>query len=158
MSNFLADQGMRKITESRGLYHRLTLMVAPSGSGKTQALQRISRELRVPLLNVNLELSRRMLDLPRRQLGPKVDALLGDIIRSLSDDTVLLDNLEILFDASLQLEPLRLLQGLSRSHTIAAGWNGSVENNCITYAVPGHAEYRRYPIRDFLAVSLPKEE
>jgi hypothetical protein len=66
---------------------------------------------------------------------------------------VLLDNIEILFDVSLKQDPLRLLQGLSRHKTIIAAWNGASESGYITYAVPDHREYHRYPVRDFLVAS-----
>ena len=67
MAEPLADQVMRKIGEARELYHRLILMVGPAGSGKTSALQEVSASTSAPLVNVNLELSRRMLDLTERQ-------------------------------------------------------------------------------------------
>jgi len=66
---------------------------------------------------------------------------------------VLLDNIEILFDVHLKQDPLRLLQGLSRNRTVVAAWNGSIVDGHMTYAVPDHPEYRRYPIRDFLVAS-----
>ena len=57
---------------------------------------------------------------------------------------VLLDNIEILFDAALKQDPLRLLQGVSRNRTIVAAWNGTLENRYLTYASPEHPEHRRY--------------
>jgi hypothetical protein len=66
---------------------------------------------------------------------------------------VLLDNIEILFDVSLMLDPLRLLQGLSRNKTVVAAWSGSVEGKHMVYATPDHAEYKRYPLLDFLVVN-----
>ena len=66
---------------------------------------------------------------------------------------ILLDNIEVIFDISLQQDPLRLLQGLSRNKTVVAAWNGTIVEDSLTYAAPGHPEYRRYPMRDFLVVS-----
>jgi hypothetical protein len=65
---------------------------------------------------------------------------------------------------------------LSRNKTIVAAWNGEIRTESrglrtesssdidlalstqsstryLTYAVPDHPEYRRYPIRDFLVAS-----
>ncbi len=47
------------------------------------------------------------------------------MIAAVPGDVVLLDNLEILFDTALEVEPLRLLQVSSRNRTIVASWNGS---------------------------------
>jgi len=149
----LADQILRKLDHLADLYHRLLLVLAPAGTGKTGALQDVSKRLGAPLINVNLELSRRMLELTERQRALHLPRLLGEIVDALPSDLVLLDNIEILFDTKLQQDPLRLLQGLSRNKTVVAAWSGAVVDDHMTYAVPDHPEYRRYPIRDFLIVS-----
>lgn len=153
MEGPLADRVLRKIGEARELYHRLVLIVGPAGSGKTSALQEVSASTYAPLINVNLELSRRMLDLTGRGRALQLARLLGEIMDEAAGDVVLLDNLEILFDVRLKHDPLRLLQGLSRNKTVVAAWNGSIMDGHITYAVPDHPEYHRYPIRDFLVAS-----
>ena len=162
MAKPLVDQVLQKIGEARELYHRLILLVGPAGSGKTKALQEVSASTFAPLINVNLELSRRMLDLTERQRTLQLPRLLGEIVGEATGDLpaaaqaglVLLDNIEILFDVHLKQDPLRLLQGLSRDKTVVAAWNGSIVDDHLTYAISDHPEYRRYPIRDFLVVSL----
>jgi hypothetical protein len=153
MAEPLADQIMRKIKQAAELYHRLMLVVAPAGAGKTTALLDIQDRTGTPLVNVNLELSRRMLDLTERQRTLQLPRLFQDLAGKSEGETILLDNIEILFDVHLKQDPLRLLQGLSRNKTVVAAWNGSLVDGHLTYAVPDHPEYRRYPIRDFLVVS-----
>ena len=137
MAEPLADQVLRKISEVCSLYYRLILVVGPAGSGKTSALQEVSASTSAPLVNVNLELSRRMLDLTERQRALHLPRLLAEIVGEATGDLpaaslaaqaglVLLDNIEILFDVHLKQDPLRLLQGLSRNKTIVAAWNGEV--------------------------------
>jgi hypothetical protein len=111
-----------------------------------------TRQAGAPLVNVNLELSCRMLDLTERQRALQLPRLLGEIV-SETGELVLLDNIEILFDVRLKQDPMRLLQGLSRNKTVVAAWNGSIVDGHMTYAVPDHPEYRRYPIHDFLVAS-----
>jgi len=154
MTEPLADQVMRKIDQAGELYHRLMVVVAPAGAGKTTALQDVHERTGAPLINVNLELSRRMLDLTERQRALQLPRLLGEIVNKAEGDLVLLDNIEILFDVSLQQDPLRLLQGLSRNKTVVVAWNGTLDNKHMTYAAPDHPEYRRYPVHDFLVASL----
>ncbi|GIX46035.1 MAG: ATPase AAA [Candidatus Tectimicrobiota bacterium] len=145
MTEPLADQVLQKLGEARALYYRLLLVVALAGSGKTSALQAVSALTSAPLLNVNLELSRRMLDLPERRRALQLPRLLQD--------------------------PLRLLQKISRYKTIVAAWPGEVVDpdvacgredtrrttpdagRYLTYAAADHPEDRRYPIRDVLVVS-----
>ncbi len=147
----LADQIMRKIDQAAELYYRLILVIAPSGAGKTTALQDVRGRTGAILINVNLEISRLMLEMTKRQRTLQLPRLLQDISLKSKGEVILFDNIEILFDIELQQDPLRLLQGLSRNKTVIASWSGSVANNFLTYATPEHPEYRRYPLNDFLA-------
>ncbi len=91
MAEPLADQIIRKISQAAELYHRLLLVVAPAGAGKTAALHAVRDRSGALLVNVNLE--------------------------------------------------------LSRNQTVVAAWNGTIVDYSLTYAVPDHPEYRRYPMR-----------
>jgi ABC-type uncharacterized transport system ATPase component len=125
-------------------YFRLVLVVGAPGSGKTAALQSVAQDLRCQLVNVNLELCKRMLDLTRGQRSRQIERLLKDVIAAVSGEVVLLDNLEILFDTSLEVDPLRLLQVSSRNRTIVASWNGNFQDARLTYAEPGHHEFIQF--------------
>ena len=138
MAESLADQILGKIVNISELYHRLMIVAAPTGAGKTKTLQEVHQRTSAPLINVNLELSRRMLDLTERQRSLQLPRLLAEMIDEIKENTILLDNIEILFDVALKQDPLRLLQGLSRNKTIIASWNGSIDKDYLTYAVHGH--------------------
>src|SRR5947208_14191170 len=153
MAEPLYNQIMLQLEQAAGLYYRLMLVVAPRGAGKTVALQEVAARTGVLVINVNLELSQRMLELTERQRSLRVPRLLEEITGQSDRELIMLDNLEILFKVSLKLDPLRLLQGLARHRTVVAAWNGSIEDDYMTYAVPGHPEYRRYLVRDFLVAS-----
>lgn len=152
MAEPLADQVIEKIGQAAFLYHRLILLVTPPGEGKTSVLQDVHKRTQAPLINVNLELSRLMLDLTERNRVLQLPGLLSNILDSFSGDVALLDNVELLFDVSLKQDPLRLFQGLSRNRTVVAAFSGSIEGEHIVYAAPDHPEYKRYPIKDLLVV------
>ena len=149
----LADKIMRKIKQLDELYHRLLLVIAPSGTGKTTALQDVRDRTGAPLVNVNLELSRLMLDFTQRQRALQLPRLLREIVDKDEGKMTLLDNIELLFDVGLKQDPLRLLQGLSRNKTVVASWNGAIIDVFLTYAEPAHPEFNQYPVHDFLITS-----
>jgi len=168
MAEPLADQIIRQVKQAAELYHRLLLVVAPAGAGKTTALRDVRDRSGVHLVNINLELSRQMLELTERQRALQLPRLLREIVGNgggemiLLDnievgngggEMILLDNIEVIFDVGLKQDPLRLLQGLSRNKTVVAAWNGTIVEDSLTYAAPDHPEYRRYPMRDFLVAS-----
>lgn len=153
MSEILSDQIIRKLKHLNDLYHRLLLVVAPAGGGKTIAVQEVAKRVDAPLINFNLVLSKKMLELTERQRTLKLPGLLNEIIKTTDNDTILLDNIEILFDANLKQDPLRLLQSISRNRKVISSWNGIIDHDRLTYAVPGHPEYRKYNIKDILVAS-----
>jgi hypothetical protein len=153
----LAERIVERIGQAAELYYRLVMLVVPAGSGKTAALRDVHERMAAPLVNVNLELSRRMLDLTERQRALQLSRLLAEIVGASATDVVLLDNIEVLFDISLKQDPLRLLQGLSRNKTVVAAWSGSIDREYMVYATPDHSEYRRYPLRDLLVVDGNRE-
>ncbi|OIP89442.1 MAG: AAA family ATPase, partial [Syntrophobacteraceae bacterium CG2_30_61_12] len=138
MAEPLADRVIKRIGQAAELYHRLVMLVAPAGAGKTAALQDVHERTAAPLVNVNLELSRRMLDLTERQRALQLPRLLSEIVSASAAEVILLDNVEFLFDVSLKQDPLRLLQGLSRNKTVVAAWSGTIDGEHMVYATPDH--------------------
>ncbi len=162
MTESFAGQVMRKTSRAAELYHRLVILAAPPGAGKTAALRDVQKRTGAPLVNVNLELSLRMLELTGRQRALQLPRLLAEIVNASGGDVVLLDNIELLFDVSLKQDPLRLLQGLSRNKTLVVAWNGEIRrihsSLFLVYAVPEHPEYRQYAVNDLLIVSPAEPE
>lgn len=124
-------------------YYRLVLVVGESGSGKSGVLREISENLGTIVVNVNLALSGKLLELTARQRSLRLPGILCQMVEQ-EGNLVVLDNLEILFDQALLQDPLRLLQSISRNRTIVASWNGTVNGGRLEYAEAGHPEYRTY--------------
>ncbi len=147
------EQAIEQVTSQ---YYRLVILTGAPASGKTAALQSLAQKLGCQLVNVNLELSKRMLELTRTQRSRQVERLLKEVIAAVPGDVVLLDNLEILFDTALQLQPLRLLQVLNRNRTIVASWNGSFQGGSLTYAEPGHPEFLQIKQPEAVVITIGK--
>jgi len=158
MSNVTSDSILQAIATTGQLYHRLVLLVGPSGSDKSHWLTHVAAHLDVNVVNVNLALSELMLDLTPRQRVTRLFDLLGSVISTQIAEKpgipVLLDNLEILFDTSLHQDPLRLLEKLSRNHSVVASWNGYYGHQKLIYAELGHPEYKVYEAVDAVIVTM----
>lgn len=137
-------------------YHRLLLVAGLHGVGKTRLLKELSRQEKIPYLNVNLELSQRLLELTTKERPLRVRRLLAQLIDSHPEPALALDNIELLFEPSLHQEPLTLLQELSRNKSLVVAWGGRYDqqNWELSYAEPGHPEYRRYERPEVLIVSV----
>jgi len=142
------------IRQASSSYFKLVIVLAPSGGGKTKVLQEVGKTIGASVTNVNLELSRLMLDLTPQQRILQGPQLLNQIVSKSNNDVVLLDNIELLFDTSLKLDPLALLKKISRNRTVVTSWNGFVEDNRLNYARQGHHEYGSYELSDIVIISL----
>lgn len=142
------------IIQAGDLYHRLVILVGPQGVGKTALLRSIAEAQNYPIINVNLQLCKAMLELTRGQRTRQVERLFKAIVGDVPAEVVLLDNLEVLFDPGLEVEPLRLLLNASRNQTLVAAWNGTFRDGTLVYAEPGHPEFAQYKQIEALVVPL----
>lgn len=134
------------------------LIVGPHGSGKTKVLQDIAETKGFTRINVNLEVGKRLLEVPEKRRAFKLESVLDAIIEEngKGQSTVLLDNIELLFSPELQVDPLHILENIGRTQPVVVSWPGSSANGALTYAEPGHPEYRIY--REFDSYIVNMEE
>lgn len=149
----LSHQVAEQVAKAGQLYHRLVILVGPPHSGKTSALRALHSECGWPLVNINLALSEKLLELTARQRALRVARLVDDLVQETAGETVLLDNIEMLFHPDLKQDPLRLLHSLARNRTIVATWRGAYAGSSLTYAAPDHPEFRRFDDPQALIVS-----
>ncbi|HSO82493.1 BREX-3 system P-loop-containing protein BrxF [Thiocapsa sp.] len=148
----------RQVKQAPQLYHRLILVVGHHRTGKTTALRDLATKHGWPIVNLNLALAERLLDLTARQRTLRVARMLDDILAEQVGDVVLLDNIEMLFHPDLQQDPLRLLQSLSRNRTLVATWRGDYDGRSLIYASPDHPEYRRFDDPQARIISMPASD
>lgn len=133
-------------------YYRLILLVGkPESVEQTKLLQQIEHEYGGRLINVNLHLAEKLLSLTEQERIAQIqqpDILLPEP----AGDLLILDHTEILFEPTLHLDPLRLLQQISRNRTVLATWSGAFESDQLYYAEPGHPEYHRYSRPDAVII------
>ncbi|HIP19036.1 MAG TPA: BREX-3 system P-loop-containing protein BrxF [Sulfurovum sp.] len=143
------------INTSADMYYRLILLVDEKADHE-QLAKEISARLDVEAVNVNLELSKRLLSQTSRQRKLYLSKSMNEVVQP--NKTILLDQVEILFDVELGQDPLRLLESLSRNQTIIAFWNGQVRDGKLIYAEQGHPEYRSYDSKDLLMIEINKDK
>ncbi len=140
------------ISNAESSYYKLIVVVGKSGSGKTALLRRISEEFQLPLINLGLELSRRLLSLTIKQRKLKAAEIIEEIIEERGDLRLAVDNTEVIFNPDLKLNPLGLLKNLSRSRMLVWSWNGELDDDQLIYSYAGHPEYHRIPSNEFITI------
>lgn len=147
---------IEEIERSINNYNRLILIVGQYNSGKTSLIREIGKDLNLDVINVNLELSRNLLDMSKKERMIQAQSVFNSIIEKniIKDSVVLLDNIEILFDYELKIDPLKVLKDLSKYYCVVATFSGKLDNNSIIYSQTGHREYRKYQSNELITYSM----
>lgn len=156
MNDAIDDKVAKVIEQVENQYHRLVLVVGESGSGKTLFVKRIAKNYGTKLVNLNLFLAKELLDMTLKQRRLMHFDIMSELLKD-KNQKVFLDNIEILFDPQLKQDPLRLLKKLSRNKTIISTWNGNFNDGILTYAVPGHHEYREYRVTETQIIDISEK-
>jgi len=125
MAETLVDIIMRKVAEAAWLRHKLVVVVAPFGEGKTDALHAVAAQTGAPLIDLYSVLSDRMRGLTGKRRQQQLSRLLGETTGGVEGSLVLLDGGETLFDPARMDDSLSLLWKTSRSKTIVVALGGA---------------------------------
>lgn len=135
----------RLVDEVTALHSKLILVVGPPHSGKSALLETLANNRGASLLRLGSELGSRLAAVPQKRRQLQSTGILRDLAdQHANGDLLLLDNTELLFDRSLQLDPLDLLKQLARARRVVAVWPGQLRDGRLTYAEMGHPEHQDY--------------
>ena len=98
----------------------------------------------ITLLELSEELCEHLLPLSRDDRSRKAPDILAKMLNCIASEVVWIDRIQILFEPSLELDPLRQLQELARIKPIIAIWSGQLTEQFLTFSVPGRADYQSY--------------
>ena len=142
-SNPALDRLERLVAEVGDLQSKLILLAG--NGGKTKLLRSLGERLQSLPVNVGVKLGQRLAATPVFERGFSANELLRDItVSARSNAPLLLDNLEVLFEPNLKINPLDLIKRLAHSRRVVAVWPGEMRDDRLVYASLGHPEYRDY--------------
>ena len=139
------------VDDLRSLNGKLLLIAGQFTSGKTALLRSLGKKKGAKPLNTGALLGARLAGIPQRQRHLQTASILRELAdQHVSGDILLMDNIEILFDRSLQLDPLELLKRHAHSRRVVAVWPGQLQGDAktgrLTYADMGHPEHQDYSL------------
>jgi hypothetical protein len=146
------------IQSTKDAYHKLTIIVGGPGSGKTVVLNQVAKELGLPVINLSLHLSQRLLSKSRQQMALHAADMATDVVDEHYTTGLCIDNTELLFDRTLQLDPLAWLEDLSRNRLIVATWNGTLVGGELRFGNVGHPDHFSRIAKGYPIVSVKENE
>lgn len=125
---------------------KLILIVGTqSRSGKSRLLRQLAEKLGCNPINLGLSLGRRLANTPHHQRAITTSDLLREVVNEPPGKTpLLLDNLELLFEPSLRVNPLDLIKRLAHARCVVAVWPGTLCDERLLYADINHPEHHEY--------------
>ncbi|MGF9964512.1 BREX-3 system P-loop-containing protein BrxF [Bacillus rhizoplanae] len=94
----------------------------------------------IEVLNVNLVLSESLITISKNKYPLYVEEILQRKLNNPSK-IYLLQHIDILFDPVLQINPIRLLENISKRNKLMVIWPGVYKDEQLIYAENGHPEY-----------------
>lgn len=133
------------VDEITSLHSKLILLVGRPGCGKTALLTALASRRSVKVMNIGAELGKGLAVMPQRQRALQANIAMRELADEYaSNDLLLLDNIELLFDRAIKLDPLDLLKRHARALRVVAVWPGELREGRLIYAEMGHPEYQDY--------------
>jgi hypothetical protein len=137
------EQLQRLLTDAAQLHTKLILLAGGTPEERIALFDALHESLHSNPLHLGVSLASALAELPQRERHLQVGNLLREIAQSLaSTGPLLIEGVELLFDASLKVNALDLLRRQSLARPVVAVWPGEWRNGRLTYAVLGNPEYQ----------------
>ena len=141
----MQEQLDRLVREAASLQNRFVLVTGTANERLT-TLQNLASTHGSEVLNLGLDFSRRLSSVPKRQRQLQAAGILRELSTEASGTLLIFDQVEVLFDRTLQLDPLDLMKRQSHGRTVVASWPGFHRDGRLIYADTGHPEHQDYPV------------
>jgi len=149
------DRLERLVEEIAALHSKLVLLIGAPGSGKTALLQALGKNRGATPLHIGSALGSRLAATPQKQRPLQTNTILRDLAdQHALGDLLLLDNIELLFDRTLQLDPLDLLKRHAHARRVVAVWPGELRDGRLIYAEMGHPEHQDYGLEGLVPFAI----
>ncbi len=151
----MIEQLDRLVADISGLNTKLVVLIGSPGAGKSQLLRQLAARRKAAVMNVGAILGRELLTVPSTRRHLHAADMLKELAGSfVSQGLLLLDNIELMFDHTLQLSPLDLLKRHAHARRVVAVWPGELRDARLSYATTGHPEHQDYGIDGLVAFKI----
>ncbi|MBQ7641726.1 MAG: BREX-3 system P-loop-containing protein BrxF [Acholeplasmatales bacterium] len=128
--------------------YRLLLIIGRPGSGKSKYLQNYSKQVGIPILDLDFILGK---ELPDGRDADYVYDFLNGFLDTYKPEQVLIDKKAILYNKDSKIDLLDFLKDLSLKKTVIATWNGYTENGKLIHVCDKLQKDFEYDLSDDFA-------
>ena len=103
--------------------------------------------------NLSKLLSEKLVVLSLKDREQYLHSLVSDLVKE-AVDICYFSRINLLFEESLQADPLKLRQHAAKKKPIIVIWPGSLDSMSLSYAKPGLPDYKSYKLNEFQDVQV----
>jgi hypothetical protein len=140
MGSVWLQMALERFLEKRP-YHPCCLLVSLDVTMLARAALEAQRLFAWPLVSMDDVVCEPLLPLSMAVRAEQVNGLIDMTLQAYMPGPVLVTDTDVLFEPSLQLDPLLLFQRTSRLLPLVVTWAGTFEHGQLSYAVPEHLHY-----------------
>ena len=133
-------QEIRKLIEGQS-YISCLLLVHPEINVLTKTVDELVNTYELSNLDIGMALSEALLTVKLGKRPMFVRSWLQNEVSEFTTDPVLITNIDLLFEPSLNLNPLELFRGIGRRDKLIVMWPGEFDGSNLSYGVPEHRNY-----------------
>ena len=138
------DMQLLEFTQQLGQTQYQNLIIILNPENDTKRISKLEKSIpNLKIIDMGKLLAKKILD---GASPTDIEKILDDFMDNEESEFFLITNSGILFDVSLNLDPLRLFKKLSVTRKLIVLWHGKTNNNQLTYAQRDHSEYNEYII------------
>lgn len=138
MDSMWLKMALDRFLESRP-YYPCCLLVSRDVAVLAQAAVEVKRLFPWQVMSMEDVVCEQLLPLSETTRAAQVIGLIDKALQAYVPGPLLVIDTDVLFEPSLQLDPLLLFQHASRQLPLVVTWAGSFEHGRLSYAVPAHA-------------------
>ena len=150
MGSLWLQMALDRFLEKRP-YYPCCLLVSRDVAVLARAALEAQRLFAWPVVSMDDVVCEPLLPLPVTARAGQVNGLIDMALQAYVPGLVLVTDTDVLFEPSLQLDPLLLFKHASRLLPLVVTWAGTFERGRLSYAVPEHAHYRLWRNTDLCA-------
>ncbi len=130
---------------------KLVLVVIPQDSHREIQEELLNSSVRT--INLSKELSRKLVSQSMKDRVKRLRMEVSDIAKECKE-SVWMSNLDVLFEPSLENDPMILLKKVAKSQVLVAIWPGEITETSLVYSKPGKPDYQSYLLKELNEIQV----
>lgn len=130
---------------------KLVLVVIPQDSRREIQEDLLNSSVRT--INLSKELSRKLVSQSMKDRVKRLRMEVSDIAKE-CNESVWMSNLDVLFEPSLENDPMILLKKVAKSQVLVAIWPGEITETSLVYSKPGKPDYQSYLLKELNEIQV----